>query len=79
MALNSRPAVAVGCTDRAAQLEELSLGGTAAEYLCVANLSLDCRDDFRERKRRLSVHGQIRVDLMVADDLLDVEFAEKLK
>ncbi len=37
----------------APRLEELGLGGTAAEGLRIAHLSLDGRDDFRERKRLL--------------------------
>jgi hypothetical protein len=34
---------------RAAQLEELGVGGPAAERLRIADLPFDRRDDFRER------------------------------
>src|SRR6187455_3160054 len=56
--------------DWATRLEELRLGGAAAEGLRVAHLSLDGRDDFREGKRPLGVHRQIRVDRDLA--VLDV-------
>src|SRR5688572_24930411 len=56
--------------NRAPWLEELGLGGSAAEGLRVAHLPLDRRDDFRERKRLLGVYGQIGVDLDLA--MLDV-------